>query len=146
MQHIDKSIARSRKLPFRRRLLAGLALCSWTLAWSQPRLPFAPQPNEIPMLPQGCQLFINGTTDEQKNLAARSNFPGWKGISHYCAGMNFMNRARYNSKDKNEKRFNLQSAIGEFGYVLKHSPSTAPNLDQIRLQVQMAEMMLRMQK
>lgn len=98
------------------------------------------------MLPQGCQLLINSTTNEQKNLILKSNFPGWTGVTHYCAGMNFMNRARYSSKDKNEKRFNLQSAISEFGYVLRHSPSNAPNLEQVKLQVQMAEMMLKMQR
>jgi len=97
------------------------------------------------MLSTECQLVLAGT-QEQKKAMHQQAFSGWVGPNHYCWGLNFMNRARFNSKDKTERRFNLQSAIGEFGYVLRHSPSNAPNLDQVKLQVQMAEMMLRMQK
>lgn len=114
-------------------------------SWAQPRLPHSPSTQELQLLPQEC-LFVLAGTQEQKKAAHERAFPTWVGPNHYCWGLNFMNRARFNSADKIERRFNLQSAIGEFGYVLKHSPSNAPNLDQVKMQVQMAEMMLKMQK
>jgi len=97
------------------------------------------------MLPEECRLVLSGT-QEQKKAAHLRFFPTWVGPNHYCWGLNFMNRARFSSKDRIERRFNLQSAASEFSYVLKHSPPNAPNLDQVKIQTQMAEMMLRMQK
>lgn len=110
-------------------------------AWSQPRLPWGPTDQEVTMLPEECRIHIKGT-DEQRKLMMQQ-LPGLMGITHYCAGMNFMNRARFNSRDKSERRFNLTSAIGEFDYVLKHSAPDAKGLEMIRSQQAQARTMLK---
>ncbi|MCZ2291214.1 MAG: hypothetical protein LC125_04645 [Burkholderiales bacterium] len=119
----------------------GLALAA--PAWSQPRLPFGPQAQELPLLPEECRIILMGT-DEQRKSVHQTRFAGFVGPNHYCWGLNFMNRARFNSRDKTERRFNLQSAVGEFGYVLRHTPPGTPRLDEVRMQQQMAEMLLKM--
>lgn len=96
------------------------------------------------MLPEECKIFLRGSPAEKNRLNQKT--PGLVGPNHYCVGLNFMNRARFSSLDKNEKRFNLQSAIGEFGYVLKHSAPGASGLQQVRAQRDQAELMLKMLK
>lgn len=110
-------------------------------AWPQPRLPFAPTDQEMLMLPAECRIFMRGTT-EQKNLLNKK-VPGLVGPNHYCSGLNFMNRARFSSLNKEEKRFNLQSAIGEFGYVLTHSAPDATGIEQVKSQQRQAELLLK---
>lgn len=118
-------------------LLPVQALC-------QPRLPHSPSDQEIHLLPEECKIIFKGSA-EQKKLFYQQ-FPGLVGPNHYCWGMNFMNRAQYSSLDKIEKRFNLQSAIGEFGYVLKHSAPNARGLQQIKMHQEQAQLLLKMIK
>jgi hypothetical protein len=113
-------------------------------AWAQPRLPHAPSDQEILMLPEECKIIFKGT-QEQKKLFYQQ-FPDLVGPNHYCNGMNYLNRARFSSLNKIEKRFNLQSAINEFDYVLRHSKSNAKGLQQIELQKQQAELQLKLLK
>lgn len=110
--------------------------------WSQPRLPYSPSDQEMLMLPDECKIFIKGSP-EKKNLLNK-NLPGLVGPNHYCWGLNFMNRAKFSSLDNVEKRFNLQSAIGEFGYVLEHSDPNAKGLQQVKAAKGQAELMLKM--
>ena len=93
-------------------------------------------------LPEECQVIRKGGPAAD-TYAKRLQAQGIKGVSHYCAGLNFMNRAKSASRDKTEKRFNLQSAIGEFGYVLGHSVPSAPALQPIQAQTELAEVMLK---
>ena len=111
-------------------------------ASAQPRLPHAPTDQEMLMLPEECQAMRKGGPAADA-YAKRLQAQGITGISHYCAGLNFMNRAKFASRDKTEKRFNLQSAIGEFGYVLGHSAPNATGLPTIRAQKDLAETMLK---
>lgn len=120
----------------------GLLFLLSSHAWSQPRLPHSPSDQEMALLPQECKIFLKGSP-EQKNLLNKK-LPGLVGPNHYCWGLNFMNRARFSSLDKIEKRFNLQSAIGEFGYVLEHSAPNAKGLQQIKTQSDQAELLLKM--
>lgn len=94
------------------------------------------------LLPEECKVHLRGTPEQKNTLNKR--YPGLVGLNHYCWGLNFMNRAKLFSSDKSEKRFNLQSAIGEFDYVLKHSAANANGLQQIRMQKEQAEIMLKM--
>src|SRR5574337_796025 len=110
-------------------------------AWAQPRLPHSPTDQELLLLPEECKIFLRGTT-EQKILLSKK-VPGLAGPNHYCWGLNFINRAKYWSLDREEKRFNLGSAIGEFDYVLKHSAPDAAGLQQVRVQREQAEIMLK---
>ena len=121
-------------------LLLTIAVVSPAAA--QPRLPHTPMDKEILLLPEECKILLQGT-QEQKKVVFTKNFPGFIGPNHYCLGLNFMNRAKFSSANKQEKQFNLQSAIGEFGYVLRHTPPTTPGLEQVKTQVQLARMMLK---
>lgn len=94
------------------------------------------------MLPQECKIILRGT-QEQKQLFYQQ-FPDLIGPNHYCWGMNFLNRAKFSSLNKTEKIFNLQSAIGEFNYVLRHSKPNARGIQQIELQKRQAELQLQM--
>lgn len=114
-------------------------------AWSEPRQPFSPTDQELLLLPEECRILLKGSM-EQRKLIHQKFFPGLVGPNHYCWGLNFLNRARFSSMNKTEKRFNLQSAIGEFGYVLTHSPPKAYGLQQIKIQQEQAEMMLKLVK
>jgi len=129
------------------------ALRAWTLAvavaaltdaaWSQPRLPHSPSDQEVALLPEECKILLRGTA-EQKSAFYRQ-FPGLVGPNHFCWGMNFMNRAKFSSLNRTERRFNIQSAIGEFNYVLRHSAPDATGLDHVRRQKELAETMLKIQ-
>lgn len=127
-------------------IAAGIAFLHVVLtgtAWAQPRLPFAPTDQEMLMLPQECQAIRKGGPTADAYLK-RLQAQGISGISHYCAGLNFMNRAKFASLNKEEKRFNLQSAIGEFGYVLGNSTPNATALQTIQAQKDLAERMLKL--
>lgn len=96
------------------------------------------------MLPKECKVILKGT-QEQKKLFYQQ-FPGLVGPNHYCNGMNYLNRARFSSLNDNERRFNLQSAINEFSYVLTHSAPSARGFQQIEQQKQLAELQLKLLK
>ena len=117
-----------------------MVLC--TAARAQPDLPHAPTERELLMLPEECQAIRKGGQPAGA-YAKRLQDQGITGISHYCAGLNFINRAKFVSRDKIKKRFNLQSAIGEFSYVLGHSAPNATGLQTIQAQKELAEMMLK---
>lgn len=121
---------------------ASLLLLS-TVSQAKPRLPFAPSDQEITLLPGECKIILRGTPDQR--AAFRQQFPGLVGPTHYCYGLNFMNRARFSSLNSSERRFNIQSAIGEFNYVLGHSAPDAKGVDLVRRQKELAETMLKLQ-
>lgn len=119
-----------------------LHMVLFTDAWAQPKLPHAPTENELLMLPKECQETRKAGPVADA-YAKRLRTQGITGISHYCNGLNFINRFKFSSRDKTEKRFNLQSAIGEFDYVLGHSAPNATGLQTIQAQKELAEMMLK---
>lgn len=75
---------------------------------------FAPSDSELSMLPAFCARKLKG----QETPAEGARYPH---MHHYCFGLNFVNRA-LRSRDPSDRRFNLSSAKGEFGYVIKHTP------------------------
>lgn len=123
-------------------IAAAFSLALTSPGWSQPRLPHTPSDQEITMLPEECKIILKGTDSQKKWFYQQ--FPGLVGPNHYCIGLNFVNRARFNSRGKAEKQFNLQSAINEFDYVLKHSEPNAKGLEMIRSQQDQARIMLKM--
>ncbi len=72
----------------------------------------APTDAELAQLPPYCAKRWKGTLS-QEELA---NFPHGH---HYCSGLKFLNRAQ-RSRAAEDRKFNLQSAQGEFSYVLQH--------------------------
>jgi hypothetical protein len=67
----------------------------------------------------------------------------WLHIHHYCHGMKFTNRAQA-TMVRQDKRYYLQQAVGEFNYVLNSWPKDAPLRADAAMRKQMAEMMLKM--
>lgn len=43
-------------------------------------------------------------------------------MHHYCDGLRFLDRAYASMRDKDDMRYNLQRSIGNFDYVLSHTP------------------------
>ena len=117
-----------------------LALCGVALA--QPRLPYNPTDQEALLLPVECQAIRKGGPTAQA-YSNRLQSQGIIGISHYCAGLNFVNRSKL-ALNSVEKRFDLQSAIDEFDYVLGHSAPNAVGLQKIRAMKEEAEMLLKL--
>lgn len=108
-------------------------------------LPHAPTEAELAKLPKGCQVKL-GTGPQNAALwqswSARVGNETWLHMHHYCGGLKFMNRARF-TLDKAEKGFYLQSAIGEFNYVLKAWPANSPLMPEAQSQKTQAELMLK---
>lgn len=117
-----------------------LQLLASSVAWAQPKLPFSPTDQEILMLPEECKIKLKGGPPP----ANAQHLAGvWIDLHHYCFGLNFMNRASF-TINKTDKRFNLQSAIQEFDYVLKHAPPNSSVLQPIKARRDMAEQMLKL--
>lgn len=111
----------------------------------QATLPYAISPAELQLLPEGCKAKLDTAQRDNKALqnqwANRVGPDTWRHLHHYCHGLKFMNRANV-TFDKTDKRFYLQSAIGEFEYVITHVPSNSPILPEVNGKKKEAEMML----
>lgn len=97
---------------------------------AQPRLAFAPSEVEILSLPPECKVRLAdkktpAMAAEWNTYQARYGRPVWDHYHHYCFALNFMNRTQ-STFDKKEKRFNLQQAINNYNYLLKHWPPNGP--------------------
>lgn len=80
-----------------------------------------PTDAELSSLPAFCKVKLRHhfDTPEYKSLQA-SLGPDFEHVHHYCAGLNFNNRY-YRSIDIDDKKFYLQSALGEFAYMTSHA-------------------------
>lgn len=112
---------------------------------AQATLPYGISPAELQLLPEGCKVKLDTAQRDNKALqdqwANRVGPDTWRHLHHYCHGLKFMNRANV-TFDKTDKRFYLQSAIGEFEYVITHVPSNSPILPEAIGKKKEAEMML----
>lgn len=88
-----------------------LAIPSAMAAWE-------PSPAEMAALPQYCAARFNEGSEAFKTW--RSSMGGdFIHIHHYCAGLNFLNRARGMPSSKTKGI--LGAAVGDFDYVLKNA-------------------------
>lgn len=88
--------------------------------------PFAPQPDEIPALPDACRVRLDhGTKAEWTAWQTKLGRPIWDHLHHLCYAMNFMNR-QATEMDKPTRRNQLQQAINNYNYVLGRWPQTHP--------------------
>lgn len=94
--------------------LAGFALAQPAVAdWK-------PSPAEMAMLPPYCAARF----DERSEA-----FKSWKSsmgqdfihVHHYCAGLNFVNRARGMASSDKDRRGTLEAALRNFDYMLAHT-------------------------
>jgi len=79
-----------------------------------------PTAREFLQLPVYCQAKLDapGVSDSDKERWKRFMGENWYPMTHFCLGLNFANRANQNITDVVAKRFNLQSAVGEFKYMI----------------------------
>nr|CCF78719.1 exported hypothetical protein [Rubrivivax gelatinosus S1] len=106
---------------------ALLALGLTTSAMAGPA-PYEPTAAELAALPPACQVKIGpeGRRDlvQQDLWRNRLGADNWMHYHHYCHGIKFTNRA-FATFDRALKRYYLQSAVGEFNYVLNAWPANS---------------------
>lgn len=84
-----------------------------------------PTPIEVAALPEYCQARFGDDTAARNMWAKRLGTKHFLHIHHHCTGLNLLNRSMV-TVDRNTKRFYLQSAVGEFNYVLARWPKDFP--------------------
>lgn len=108
--------------------------------------PFAPQPDEIPALPEACRVRLDhGTKAEWQAWQAKLGRPIWDHLHHYCYAMNFMNR-QATELHRPTRRNQLQQAINNYNYLLTHWPKDHPLYSEAVGGKARAEMLLQMVK
>jgi len=80
--------------------------------------PFAPSPLEMRMLPPYCVAKLGADKNAAVLWQQRLGSENFEHMHHYCFGVNFMNRARIET-NPNDRNHYLNSAIAEFGYVIR---------------------------
>lgn len=80
-----------------------------------------PTPIEVTALPEYCQARFGDDTAARNMWARRLGTQHFQHIHHHCTGLSLLNRSMV-TIDRNTKRFYLQSAVGEFNYVLARWP------------------------
>lgn len=95
---------------------------------------------ELLLLPPYCQAILGKRSNAKKLWYQRLR--ECKGITHYCRGVNWLNRAKASVGKKQEYRYALSRVIGETSYVLARWPETnCPLLKQAQENKNMAEIM-----
>lgn len=93
--------------------------------------------NELMLLPTFCRQLhaVNYAADAKKYRINAPIPPGMQHVHHYCHGLKFIVRAT-SALNRQDRIFNLNSAIGEFKYVLIHTHASAeyfPYLAMVRV-------------
>lgn len=83
---------------------------------------FAPTDQEYATLPPYCREKIQKKNPaENKMWSEQFGAETWLHMHHYCFGMNNINRS-YRARSALDKKGQLTSAAGEFGYMVSHLP------------------------
>ena len=131
-----------------RRTLAAWATFSFAASavWGAAPMPYEASPTEIAALPAACQVKLSeqGRKDQaqQAMWSARLGANTWLHFHHYCHGLKFMNRAQF-AINREDRRYFLGSAIGEFDYVLKAWPADSPLRSDAQMRKYLAQTQLR---
>ena len=97
--------------------LAGLTLTPPAMAEWQP------SPAEMAVLPAYCTAKFNeGTNPGPAKMWRDSMGVGFIHIHHYCAGLNFVNRARGMGSTDRNRQGTLEAALRNFDYMLTNAP------------------------
>jgi hypothetical protein len=109
-------------LTTRARLTAtmGLALLMNPVQ-AQQKWPHMPTPNEIALMPDYCQAKMGSDAAVYQQWNQRMGPDKFMHLHHYCHGLKQMNRAKLTFETQ-QRRYMLQTAIGEFDYVLRAWP------------------------
>lgn len=94
-------------------VLPGMAMSREAL------LPFGPTEVELKSLPAACAARLKDEPATNNRWIEKIGRNNYLHVHHYCFGLNFINRAKF-TFDKQNKRYYLEQAIGNFAYVLKN--------------------------
>lgn len=106
------------------------------------KLPYRPTSAELLVLPKYCQMRLSNDPQARKQLADRIGREKEIHLHHFCAGLNFMNRARSPSEQRYRKQY-LQEAIAEFNYVLRFWPADFELAKEAKTNKMLAESMVK---
>lgn len=117
-----------------------IAIAMLTIA--QPSVAYPKTDKDFSLLPPYCKARFRKTSEaDQKAWAKKIGRIAWNNIHHYCAGLDYLNKARFASDKKKNIMF-LNKAIGEFDYMQKRAgakfilqPEIAVNKGRAHLQL-----------
>lgn len=112
-----------------------------TQSQAQPIPLYGPTSAELAMLPAGCQARLGSNAELRTLWSRRIGADKFIHLHHYCIGLSYLSRARI-TFEKNKKREALQTAIGEFNYVLRNWPADFSLAIDAKNQKSAAETML----
>lgn len=128
------------------RTLCTVLTMTAAAAWAAGPAQYGPTSSELAMLPPACHARLStggGEAEAQRAMwSARLGPNNFLHLHHYCFGLNFMNRAQF-AINRNDRRGNLQAAIGEFDYVLTHWPADSPLRGDAQMRKDLAQTQLR---
>ena len=97
--------------------------------------PSWPSVSDLPLLPPYCKAKLFDTADSPEYAKWEATLgAGFEHTHHYCAGVNFVNRANKTFGNKSEQAQLLIQALNEFNYVIKHAPATYVLIPEIHVQ------------
>ena len=88
---------------------------------AQKAWPHMPTAEEVAMMPDYCQAKMGGNAERHQYWNQRMGPDKFVHLHHYCHGLKQMNRFKL-TFEKQQRRYILQTAIGEFDYVLRNWP------------------------
>lgn len=106
--------------------------------------------NEMSLLPNYCQytqgsqygISVGGNNHPQAVAWQNTIGPGFIHLHHYCWGLAELQRAARRTTPTNQKKTLLNSAIGNFWYVIKNSPKDLVLLPEIYTNIGKTELQL----
>jgi hypothetical protein len=130
------------RIPAQYSALIALAILTSPVQ-AQQKWPHMPTPAEIAMMPDYCQAKMGANAEFYQQWNKRMGPDKFVHLHHYCHGLKQMNR--YNlTFEKQQRRFILQTAIGEFDYVLRSWPDGFYLKDEAKAKRMQAENLLRL--
>lgn len=83
--------------------------------------PWTPSDAEMASLPPFCKAKLNpDSSGGEYKMWANTLGKDFEHTHHYCVGINFINRY-YRSRSPQDKRFNLNNALGNLNYMVNHA-------------------------
>lgn len=102
------------------RIFIGLSLLIASLVAHAEVASWTPTDEEMRSLPPYCPAKMKYKQgDPEYDNWSQSIGPNFVHIHHYCAALNFYNRA-FRARSAADKRFNLSSSLDNFGYMITH--------------------------
>lgn len=101
----------------------GLILACVVMPWPV-AAGWAPNKMELAILPAYCTAKFNEETNPGPAKMWRDSMgSGFIHIHHYCAGLNFVNRARGMGSANKDRQGTLEAALRNFDYMLTNAPA-----------------------